>query len=293
MLKNLIWLQLVLVNMCYAQNIKMIELLSEQDSTAIEYAHIFLDEKLITTSDELGNFGIDMNSEFKTIMIKHLSFQSKEISKADCINMLEVYMEENENFLEEVVISTKKNPKHYMLLPEKSVKEYFMKSLDVVFPYEFKSAVYIPNEFKNDSHNIENIVFETRKGVDNPDSKYIPFMVNLMKVDSLTLLPKEKLFKEDLVVGKRENQKLMLVDVSEYNIEFPKEGIFVVVSMYDKDYYESHGFIERPGFGQTQISKNSKFFELYWIRTKGTWDEPNYSKNRIQCRNFGIELIEN
>lgn len=291
-LKNLIWLQFIVINISYGQNIETIKLLSERDSTSIEYAHILLDEKLVSFSDELGIFIIDMNSDFKTLVIKHLSYQTKEITKNDLTNMYEVYMEENENLLDEVVISAKKNPKHHVLLPDKAGKEYFMKGLDVLFPYNFKNAVYIPNEFKKGNHIIKNIVFEARKGYDDPDSKFIPFKINLMTVDSVTFLPKDKLFKEDLAVGKRENQKLLKVDISEYNIEFPKDGIFVVVSLYDKEYYESHGFIERPGFGQTQITKNSKFFELFWLPGKGTWDEPSYSKDRIQCRNFGIEAVE-
>lgn len=168
-----------------------------------------------------------------------------------------------------------------------------MKGLDVRFPYELKNAVYVPYEFKKGAYTIQNIVFQSRKGDDDPNTKYIPFKVNLMTVDTITSLPKDTLFKVDLAVGKRENQKLLKVDISDYNIEFPKEGIFVVVSLYDQDYYESNGFTDRPGFGQTQITNSSKFFELFWLPGKNTWEEPLYSQERIQCRNFGLEVVEN
>ena len=290
---SLIWLQIFATTIMYGQNFKTFSLVSQQDSTSISYAHIFLDDKLASFTDELGTFKIDLNSNFKTLKIKHIAYQTMLVNKYALKNISELYMRENENFLDEVLISINKNPKHFSLLPEKSGKEYFMKSLDVTFPYDVKNAVYIPNQFKNGVYTIKNILFETRKGQEDPDSKYIPFMLNLMTVDSLTLLPKDKIFSQDLAVGKKENQKLMKVDVSSYDIEFPKNGIFIVVSLYDKEYYESNGFIERPGFGQTQIAKNSKFFELFWLPGRGVWDEPSYSKNRIQCRNFGLEVIEN
>ncbi len=134
-----------------------------------------------------------------------------------------------------------------------------MKSLDVLFPYNLKNAVYVPNEFKEGTHSIKNIVFETRKGFDDPNSRYILFIVNLMTVDTITSLPKDILFKEDLAVGKRENQKLLYVDISDYKIAFPKEGIFVVLSLYDQEYYESHGFKERPGWSNTNKKKLKVF----------------------------------
>ncbi|RSK41413.1 peptidase associated/transthyretin-like domain-containing protein [Mangrovimonas spongiae] len=276
----------------FAQNSKNIRLLSLKDSTSIDFAHIFLDEKLITYSDESGYFKVQLKNDFNILKIEHLTYETFKVVKSELKKQEVIFMKEKNNSLEEVVISVKKKPKKHILLPEKSYKELFMKGLDVRFPYSLKNAVYVPNELKGENYKIRNIVFQSRKGFDNPKGKYIPFKLNLMTVDTVTFLPKKNIFEKDLPVGKKENQKILKIDVSEYNLDFPEEGIFIVVSLYDKDYYLSKGFTDRPGFGQTQISNNSNFFELFWYPSKNRWEEPLYSKERIQCRNFGIEVVE-
>lgn len=289
----LILCKLVGINIGYSQNIQTIKLLSEKDSNAVEYAHILLDEKLVTYSDESGNFKIDLNTKFNILAIKHLSYQTKEITKNDLKDITKFLLLEKENLLEEVIISSKKRSKKRLLLPEKSFKEFFMNGLDVSFPNNFIIAVYVPNEFKKVKYDIKSIVFESRNGSNNSSGKFVPFKVNLMTVDSVSHLPKNKIFDEELTVGKMENQKLLKVDISSFDINFPKDGIFVVVSLYDQEYYLSHGFTYKPGFGQSQIAKNSKFFELHWVNGRNIWEEPFYSRDRIQCRNFGVEVVEN
>lgn len=291
-IKNILFFQFIALNVCNGQNIETFNLLSERDSTVIEYAHIFLDERLVAYSDESGNFKIDLNQSFNIITIKHLSYQTKKITKNELKQFNTLYMREKENLLEDVVISNKKKLKKHVLLPEKRIKEFFMNGTDVRFPNNFIIAVYVPNEFKKVEYNIKSIVFESRKGSDDPNGKFVPFKVNLMTVDTVSCLPKNKIFDEDLTVGKKENQKLLKVDISSFDINFPKEGIFVVVSLYDQEYYLSNGFTNSPGFGQSQISKNSKFFELHLIKGTDIWKEPFYSQERIQCRNFGIEVVE-
>ena len=75
-------------------------------------------------------------------------------------------------------------------------------------------------------------------------------------------------------------------------IPFPKNGIFVVVSLYDENYYLDNGFINKPSFGIVQLRKNSNFREMHYYTINGVyqWSEPFYSKEKIQSFNYGLEV---
>ena len=56
MLKKIIYITFFVFNYSYSQSIKEFKLLSEIDSTSIEYAHIIIDGKLKTYSNEKLNW---------------------------------------------------------------------------------------------------------------------------------------------------------------------------------------------------------------------------------------------
>lgn len=122
--KYFVLLLLIIINVSFGQNRKGFKLLSEKDSTGIEFAHIFLDEKLVTYSDESGNFEIDLNSNFHMLSIKHLSYQTKELTKNDLNNFNIILMREKETLLDEVVISTRKKLKTIYSYPKKVLKNF-------------------------------------------------------------------------------------------------------------------------------------------------------------------------
>lgn len=68
--------------------------------------------------------------------------------------------------------------------------------------------------------------------------KYLPFSANIYSVDTLTKLPKDPIIKEKIIVRKKDNKYWVKVDVSEYQIKIPPEGLFIIMEILDKDTYK-------------------------------------------------------
>lgn len=275
-----------------SQNLKNFILLSEIDGSNVEFAHVFKNNKLTTYSKENGRFNIDISEPLDSLKISHLEFKTKKLSFQDLIKRDTIYLQENSTVLNEVFIDkTKKETKK--LLPKKSIKGIGYGKSDLPFPYGFKIAVYVPNEENITDFYIKKILLKSKKTKPKVNSKFIPFKINLMTLDTITNLPDKNIFDEDLVVGKLENQPLVEVNIEKIKeVSFPKNGIFVVVSVYEEDYYLKNGFTSKPNFGITRLRKKSKFRQLNFYLVEGVykWWEPFYSKEKIQSFNFGIEI---
>ena len=114
-----------------------------------------------------------------------------------------------------------------------------------------------------------------------------------MTVDSLTKLPDKNLFLEDLIVGKKQHQSHLKIDLKDQKtIIFPKNGLFITVCLYTEKYYLDNEFSSRPFFGAVSLNKSSKFHEFQYLERFGkyNWEEPFYSVDKIQCFDFGIEI---
>ncbi len=110
-----------------------------------------------------------------------------------------------------------------------------------------------------------------------------------MTYDTIKEVPKEKIFKNDLTVGKKRGETVVIDLSKEDLITFPKEGICVVVSVYRTEYYLSNGY-KPPRFHAVQIRKNSLFREYTNVTFSREWEEQMYSQMREQCFNFGVEI---
>lgn len=275
------------------QSMKKIVLLSSMDSLKIEYAHVFTNDSIVTFSDENGEFKLNLDKVFQYIKVAHLNYHDKILLKEEVFKKDTIFLNERSNVLDEIVLSVKKKKKKkIVLLPERSPKDFLMKKVDIKFPYGFMIAVYVPNKYQNKKFTIRNIIIKAR-GESVPNARYIPFKINLMTVDSISRLPKVKIFNDDIVTGRKENQSLLKINLGTIKeVEFPKQGVYVVLSIYDEKFYKEKGFKDRPGFAVTQITNKSKFRELHWkpFYGKYQWREPFYSKEKIQCFNFGIEI---
>lgn len=281
-----------------------LKLVSEKDSTAIPYAHIFLDNVFYTYSDENGAFTIDAKKKYDTLKIAHLSYETTLFSAAAIKNVTIIALAEKENLLEEVAITAKKKkPKHQMLLPVRtggwsSGKRDLLLVDDWGGTYgrdensdevNISKAVYIPNEDHTDALITKIILNSVDKEIKG-DTKYIPFRVNLMTYDTIRHLPGEKIFAEDFTVGKTKGQTV-IIDLEDYGIlTLPPEGICVVVSVYHTKYYANNG-LRPPKFEAARINKSSGFREyVFGLNQNISWEEQNYSQLREQCFNWGVEI---
>ena len=289
-------LNLFFVISLQAQNNKIIQILNKINSTAIENANIFIEDKFITNSDSQGYFSINIKRSFSTVKITHVIYGNTVISKDIILNADKVYIDEKTNILEEVMISLKKKITK-LIFPEKSILDF--KGNGVSFPFDSEVAIYIPNDELLENYFIKKIIIKTARNqfIKNNNSKYVPFQVNLYSVDSLKGIPDKKIFIDNFFASRNKNEDFVTVDLSYISaIQFPKNGIFVVIGLFDEEYYNEMGYFERPSFKVVKRRKTSNFKEYHRMlinNQKGNWKEPMYSKISLQCFDFGLELLKN
>ncbi|RRO22162.1 hypothetical protein [Flavobacteriaceae bacterium 14752] len=244
-----------------AQSSIKISLFSKKDSTFIENAFIYKDNNLVSYSDKKGVFKIK-NTDFKSITINHLSFKSISLNRKDVYNNKKIYLIEKNEALDEVTINSKE-VKTDLILPKQSLWSKISYNIGHKANTNSICATYIPFDNKYKHSIIKNILIETSKGYwGDPNKQYMPFLINLYSVDSVSKLPNKQLITDSILVSKNKNDKSKYVtyNVEKYYIDFPEDGIFVAVKTLNKYQYREYSDIsnEAPAFKVIDKSKRSK-----------------------------------
>lgn len=296
-MKNLTTILICLISTAtYSQEVQYYKLLNIADSLPVENAYITVDNWLNTLSDSSGNFKID--KKFKTIQISHIAFLPYIASKNDIINKKYIFLKENTQNLEEVHITNKKTKEQ--LLPSNdtsfrlSSKKYHKVNENSLY------ATYIENSIIKDCY-INKIIIET--GIE-PNYKSA-FRVNLYSVDKITQLPHKRILKESILTysSNDDNKNTINIDISDFMINFPKEGIYVVVESLNLLELEkiNNPNLTSPSFRAIKKNKNNSSSITYdkifsWNRLtrskdiviKDWIDESIPNINFVF--NFGIEI---
>lgn len=300
-MKKIYLLFLIFVNLSFSQEYTLVD----KQGVVVSYAHLFLDDVFFAYSNEKGKFYLPQKP-FEKLEIQHISFQTKTLKRIELPENKQIVLEENTFVLSEVEVSSPKKRKRKTLLPEKSLLNTIMEKADIQLIYTHGSnrieysflptvyesvAVYIPNNKSDKKTFIKKIILESEDKQSELDTLYIPFRVNLMSYDTIANLPKEKIRTEDWVVGKRVGERVEIEVDKSMVVEFPDEGICVMVSVYATEFYLTRR-LSPPRF-EAIIPKNSSKFREYRFHTnkdENQWKEAYYSKIREQCFNFGIEV---
>ncbi len=295
MKKLIFFLNLFLVISTYSQRIKTLQILNKSDSTAIEFANVFVQNKFITNSDSQGFFSIDTRMNFETIKISHVIFGNIFLNKDEIINMDKIYIDDKTNNLDEITINVQKKNKK-LIFPIKNILNF--KKNGVSFPFNSEVAIYVPNDGLLENYFIKKIIIKTEVNqfTKNNSSKYVPFEVNLYSVDSVKVYPNKKIFNDNFFAVRNKNDDNVTIDLNfMYRTDFPKQGVFIVIGLFDEEYYNKMGFVEKPSFKVVRQKKGSNFKEFHRMLIdgkKGDWIEPMYSKINLQCFYFGLEIIK-
>lgn len=299
---------ILLLFFCWHFQVYPQKIISRESKAPISYAHIVLDNKIYTFSDDNGEFTIPAKKVFDTLKISHLSYETLSLSRADFLNSPTITLTEKTSELKEISITaSKKKKKTETLLPEKSLRDklYSKDNIRLLFETSPSSArkegtkaddilisraVYIPNEKQVKNAVIKKIILSSNPKKQKGDEPYAPFKVNLMTYDTIKKLPGEKIFAEDLSVGKIRGETVIIDLSKEDPVTFPKEGLCVVVSVYDTLYYATLGNMTPPAFKAALIQKTSSFREYSFGLLGDYWEEASYSRERTQCFDFGIEI---
>lgn len=225
------WFVFFLMSFAVSAQIKGV-VVDEKDMP-IPYVNIWVeDENIWTTSEEYGAFNINVAQD-KNLIFSALGFE-KRIVKASAIER--VILKQSFLKLEEVLVEKRKetlereigkttNQKTTLISGKRSwiSAKYFPYDLTYSKTKFIKSAILITKSKVNDA------VFKVRVFSKAEHGK-----------------PDFDLIEEDIIVTVKKGRKKSIIDLSKYNLVFPKEGIFIAFEslMIEKNKYDFKYTIE-------------------------------------------------
>jgi hypothetical protein len=186
----------------------------DENNLPIPYVNIWVEgENIGTTSEENGTFIIDSNDGNKNLIFSILGFEKKIIKLSQAKH---VVLQSQVNELNEIVIVNKKETRETEIgKVENSIFQAFENGpkLDVkYFPYnpKYKSTKFI-----------KQVRILTDSKLEAATLK-----IHFYAVDE-SGLPGEKLLKKDFIVTIKKGGRNNKINVSDFNLTMPKNGIFV------------------------------------------------------------------
>ena len=215
----------------------------------IPYVNIWVENETIgTTSETNGNFSLDIKEE-KLLVFSALGYESKKSSSKNEIILLKPKVFE----LNEVVISIPKKTKE---LEIGEAHKVHISQLSGNKPWIYAKLFNYYEKYMETPF-IKKIVFYSNSDMKGAKIKLRIFGIN----DSI---PSDDLINEDIIVTVKGGMKKNTIDVSSYNIEFPKNGIVI-------------------GLEWLIIEENKYFF---------TYKDPK-TKQKVSLENYAPSLVIN
>lgn len=185
----------------------------------VEFANIWVENQNIgATSNEKGLFSFQENIVNKTLIISAIGYESLQIVVDK--NNLRIELVPKNYLIEEVTVRPKK---HNVLVVDKfrksSVNNWLLSnSLPWIAAKFFKySSTYEKTPF------IKSISILTKSEIDGAT-----FNLRLMSVNEKGE-PSEDILKENLIIKAKKGKRMVVVELSAFQITFPKDGFFVAV----------------------------------------------------------------
>tara|TARA_R110000744_G_scaffold295438_2_gene405491 strand:+ start:1312 stop:2211 length:900 start_codon:yes stop_codon:yes gene_type:complete len=266
------------------------------DSISVEDAYILLDGKISAISDSSGKFSIESGT-YSQLQISHIGYKSLFISIIQIEDNKTFFLKPNRYQLDEVVVTNRKVKDTILPSLSRTTKKVRVKSWSSNENTLY--ATFVPN-MNGVNAVINKIIVEPGKGqYGDPNKQFIPFKVNLFYMNAIDSLPKDKVLSQSILAFKDKTmkQKYVTVDISEFEIDFPSTGIFVVVETLTlSEIPEYIGISSQPtGFAVVKRKKNSLFRTYDRIYTSlghrigKDWIGKNFPLYEMVF-NFGIEI---
>ena len=206
-------LLLLLLSTCIYSQIKGIVL--NESNKPIPYVNIWVEnENSGTTSEENGSFSINVVDQNKVLIFSALGFETKKVkvAGAEKVVLKEIAFE-----LNEVVINKNKKELTRLIGDSKSTSAiHISRRAPWIYAKLFKYEIdYIKTPF------IKEVIIYTYSKI-----KKASFKLRIYKVKE-DGFPGEDFIREDIVVFVKKGTKKNTVELSKYNLNIPKEGIFV------------------------------------------------------------------
>lgn len=222
---------------CFGQNSSYFVgfLYRYSDNKPIENAHILVyasNNVSVFISDIKGKFKIPLNllETGHPIEVTALGFEKLIIS-----NFLQhtFKLKEQANYLDEVVLESSGVEKN---LNNKMSWSKTLKTFEQGTMWNGLLAVYIPYEDLETNKEIRLLKYRVTDFKWTKGLEYLPFEATLFEVNKETKLPGTQII-PNLTIKKLKGQRWATVDVYKFGISIPKEGLFIVMKILSKEYY--------------------------------------------------------
>jgi len=277
-MKRNVFLLLLVTTQVWSQQVSFKgRLLDAKTKKPVVYANIsFLETTKGISSTDNGTFQMYIDQKYMNgkVHISCLNYKDTVVNALD-INRTVLLLQQKQNELDEVVLTKKVN--RFFLQDKVKKKVHGIHSVGMRM-----MAKYFPNDKKNKSCNYLSkvtIYFSKRH------NKKAKFRVRVYNRDAKTGLPKEDLLHVNLPITIKEKQLEVAVDLSVYDIEMPKNGLFIAFEKLfipfneyaKKQSVSENDVFYAPIIGFTQY-KHKKPKERTYYYVKGKWSESAMSK---------------
>jgi len=249
----------------------------------IPYVNIWVqNENIGSTSEENGTFFIDTTEKGKKLIFSTLGYEKKIIKASEAS---EVYLKLTAYSLEEVVISKNIGTKSVEIGKTKNEMYQAFDNgprIDTkYFPYfqSYKKTKYL-----------KQVTIYTDSRIENAFIK-----IHFYEVDS-NGFPGEELLDKDFIVTVKKGTRINRFDISEFNLKFPKTGLFVG---FEKLMIEKNKTEKTITDSNTNISQTQKIYfpfvlynyverEFLFTFSGGKW---NRQTKQGESESFGKMMI--
>lgn len=186
----------------------------DENKKPIPYVSIWVENETIgTTSEENGQFEIHISDNSKNLIFSSLGFEKKTIKASDAKEVVLIPTAYN---LKEVIVSNRKQTKAIEIGQSKTE---ILQAFDNGPKIDAKFFPYRPAY--NKTRFIKQISILTDSSIDNASIK-----IHLYSVDA-NGFPGDELLDKDFIVSLKKGVVNQKIDVSDFNLMMPKNGIFV------------------------------------------------------------------
>ena len=239
--------------------------IDQRTKQPITYATIEIKaEKTGTYTDSTGSFSVLYRSLNDTLEFNSLGYEMQKYSIKDLNSSTKIIELEPHIFeLQEVVVIPKKVKT--MRLGTTSKKPWRFQIANI---FGGQYGTYIKNENKKTGL-VKAVSFYIAK-VGFPDA---PFRIRIYAKDQVNECPGKDLLNESVIVSNTKGEGWFTIDISEYGINFPLDGIYVMMEWVysgDQYYYDfEHEIKTKDGKSETRT------YHVYGLSLGNVWKQPD------------------
>jgi len=256
----------------------------------VEFANIWVENQNIgATSNEKGLFSFKENIVNKSLIISAIGYESLQIVVDK--NNLRIELVPKNYLIEEVTVRPKKHNVLVVDIFRKSSVSYYLLSNSrpwIIAKFFKYSSTYEKTPF------IKNLSILTDGEINGAT-----FNLRLMSVNE-NGEPSGDILKENLIIKAKKGKRKLLVDLSAFQVTFPKNGFFVAVEalIIESNRREFVYTIEGSSKKIYTVQHDPKFGMVLrddsvsnWIYTAGKWTDRSLKvKSEDKNRELAIEL---